>query len=1250
MIKLFASIVFFVLAGNLGFGQPDKIAFEKYGVPEGLPEEYVSHLVQDDKGFIWFTTQNGLVKYDGYTFKVYKVVTDTKDSTGLGLRNCSGGLMKTEDGKLWIASVLDRAGIASFDPVTEKFRNYFPHKKGQNNQKWRTSILIFEDKERNIWFRSYTAFGDRMLCSLHPKTGIIKQYPVEENGYTSRAISTTFNKIAESANSIWLLDIKNNLTRKTSQKDRFDVVLSASTFFSQTSDTMRLLIRRRDQSLLITGNHGIYIFDPNKKQLVRRYVHQPGAANGLADSTSNAVEDQNGHIWVIHKGGVISWIADSIRTFTYGQGSLTFPNGPKQLTDVLISAIDKDGVWFQAKKPLGIGGHQVYFFHFSFKTKTFRFYGSNFNLPANAFPQFAGIYGLKEDRTGLLWLFTRPNLYKQAPKKQQMSIYRHQSGDPAGLPSDSISCLLEDRKRRLWVGTWNGGLAIYQPGQNNFKVFRNNPSKAGSLSDNRIVNMQKDNEGNIWIATYNGLNLWQESTQSFRRFFYNPKGINPCLLNIDRQQRLWLSVLDKGVFVLDKKTGRIIKSFIPDAKKPASLSSKQLAIFFQDSRGTIWLGDGGDNKFGLYRLNAKEDGFIHYLPIPGDSTSISSNEIHFLAEDGKKRLWIGTDEGLNLYDPVKNKFTRFNGPEASSFSSYAKDRQGNLWFGTYSGGGLVSVDAASGKMTAYGEKKGFLHNDTGLGGLDGRIATDELGRLWLPNQRGLSVFDPLDKSFTNYFERDGFQPYGRYYVETRTSNGDMWIGGYNGLNRIVPADLLRKDTSPPSVVITQMGINEALYSKPDGAIFKKSVAYTDAIQLEYWQKNLNFDFVALHYLRSEDNLYAWKLENYDQDWSAPSKERKASYTNLSPGTYIFRIKASNADGVWNGKGASITITILPPWWRTLWAYALYLLAFGALLRIYIVYRSQTLRRENRLLEEKVTLRTNEVQQQKEEIETQRDYLEETLTDLKTTQDQLIQKEKLASLGELTAGIAHEIQNPLNFVNNFSEVSTELVEELKEGPFQRLPDPDKEYAKEILSDLADNMQKIRQHGGRASSIVKGMLEHSRTDSGEMQPTDLNALAGEYLKIAYHGVRVKDRELICEIVTDLDPAMEPVEVVPQEIGRVLLNLYNNAFYAVSERARQSGESGYKPKVELVTKVESDHLGRQSVQIQVRDNGAGIPESVRSKIFQPFFTTKPTGEGTGLGLSLSYDIITKGHAGALSVESQEGYGAMFSIRLPV
>jgi signal transduction histidine kinase len=291
-----------------------------------------------------------------------------------------------------------------------------------------------------------------------------------------------------------------------------------------------------------------------------------------------------------------------------------------------------------------------------------------------------------------------------------------------------------------------------------------------------------------------------------------------------------------------------------------------------------------------------------------------------------------------------------------------------------------------------------------------------------------------------------------------------------------------------------------------------------------------------------------------------------------------------------------------------------------------------------------------------EITKQKDELMHAFTELKNTQSQLIHSEKMASLGELTAGIAHEIQNPLNFVNNFSEVSSELLDEMNE----EIEKGDMKEAKLIASDIKQNLEKINHHGKRADAIVKGMLQHSRKSTVEKESTDINKLADEYLRLAYHGLRAKDKSFNATLLTDFDESIGMIEVIPQDIGRVILNLITNAFYACAERLALSAvdvsrsttneqknaseDEDYKPTVSVSTKKLKDQI-----IISVKDNGKGIPKHIVEKIFQPFFTTKPTGEGTGLGLSMSYDIVTKGHGGELKVDTIQGKGTTFNITLP-
>jgi signal transduction histidine kinase len=287
------------------------------------------------------------------------------------------------------------------------------------------------------------------------------------------------------------------------------------------------------------------------------------------------------------------------------------------------------------------------------------------------------------------------------------------------------------------------------------------------------------------------------------------------------------------------------------------------------------------------------------------------------------------------------------------------------------------------------------------------------------------------------------------------------------------------------------------------------------------------------------------------------------------------------------------------------------------------------RKKNRILDE-----------QKDQLTQQRDELQTTLAELKITQTQLIQSEKLASLGELTAGIAHEIQNPLNFVNNFSDVNRELIDELRDS----LERNDIDDALSIADDIQQNEEKVNHHGKRADAIVKNMLQHSRSNSGEKEPTDINSMADEYLRLSYHGLRAKDKLFNAEMATDFDENLPKISVIPQDVGRVLLNLFNNAFYAVQQK-KKAASGDYRPLVKVSTALKG-----KFIEISVSDNGTGMPEDVKEKILQPFFTTKPTGEGTGLGLSLSYDIVVKGHGGSISVTSREGEGSEFIVTIPV
>jgi C4-dicarboxylate-specific signal transduction histidine kinase len=398
--------------------------------------------------------------------------------------------------------------------------------------------------------------------------------------------------------------------------------------------------------------------------------------------------------------------------------------------------------------------------------------------------------------------------------------------------------------------------------------------------------------------------------------------------------------------------------------------------------------------------------------------------------------------------------------------------------------------------------------------------------------------------------------------------------------------------------------------------------------LNYDQNSFSFEYAALNYLFPEKNRYAYKVDGLDDDWHYIGTRHYTAYTNLDPGHYTFRVKACNNDGYWNEEGIAIAITITPPFWKTWWFMTATALLIAFIILGYIRYRTRSLRKQTTLLEEKVTLRTHELSEKNSE-------LTDTMTNLRSTQDQLIQSEKMASLGQLTAGIAHEIQNPLNFVTNFSDSSLEIIKEIHESK-------DEFEKQELMTELTKNIEKISGHGKRADNIIKSMLRHSHGIQEEKRPTAINRVCDEFLMLAYHSIRASHPDFNCAIEKKFREDMPKVNLMAQEITRVLLNLFTNAFHALKERKEK--EPGFSAIITVSTM-----LNNQFAEIRIRDNGTGIPNAIIDKIFQPFFTTKKSGEGTGLGLSISYDIV-KAHGGNLKAESKEGEFTEFCISLPV
>jgi signal transduction histidine kinase/ligand-binding sensor domain-containing protein len=832
------------------------------------------------------------------------------------------------------------------------------------------------------------------------------------------------------------------------------------------------------------------------------------------------------------------------------------------------------------------------------------------------------VHRIMRDAEGNLWFAQSGGASRLRANYLAFANYTaSRAGSAALLPAGGINAVMPAVHQfgadATWMGTSESGIVTLSP-DNHVQTI----GTAQGLRHDWVNSMVFDADGRLWVGSAGGINCISPDRSmlaagaprrgpatSEARLFDRTATITTYLYRSTYMcQRfeipsgaagganvgsIWFSGFQRLICLVNN-TWYVLW-------EPCGLPSTAFQLVDFDAHGRLWV---GTRDHGIYR--SKEPITAALLE------KTATADVPF--PEGQGTGNFGREVNAPLFEPAWS--------DAAEIDAIAW-KDGALWVGAPAG--VFAVDGNSLKTVAtFNMKNGMLANN------GNSMAFSPDGKLWVGTNGGLSEIDPAQRTVVRSVTRqDGLVDNEVWYLSSVrcASDGSVYFGTAKGLAIYKPS-LDVTNPLPPRLTFRRTN-------------FVESASGNNELSLEY---------AALTYADEKRVRYRTRLAGYDKDWSPDTPDFKTRYTNLGaffvPRTYKFEVEACNNAGVWTKEPLTHEFKVTPAWWLRWWATIGQLVLLGGVATGLGIYRTRALAERNRQLEHTVQERTAEVVAQAETLKEQNIELDEKNQEIMRTQQQLIVQEKLASLGQLTAGIAHEIRNPLNFVNNFAQLSGGLIDELREetnANKEKLGEKSVDYIESIIVDLEGNMKRINEHGKRADGIVQGMLMHSRGQKGERAPTKLNALLDEQAQLTYLSVRNAKPDLSVIFKKEYDDTIGEIPTIPQDLSRVFINLINNALYA-AEKRKASMPDDWIPLITMITK----NLG-DKVEIRIKDNGTGMPESVKEKVFQPFFTTKPTGEGTGLGLSISYDIVVAEHKGTIRVESVENEGTEFIIELP-
>lgn len=1087
-----------------GYAENKKVHFEHLTVLDGLPENTVLTSYEDHLGFLWFGTRNGLVKYDGYDYTIYK--PDPADLHSISDRQIYA-ICEDANGDLWVGTA--QGGLNRFDRATERFTPYRhdPNDPASLANDFVNTIYI--DRIGRIW-----AGTDDGISVLDRTTDRFTRYqPTPDNprSLTSRIVTD-------------------------------------------------ILEDQRGYLWIGTWRGGLNRFDP-KTETFYTYQHDPTNPNSLShNDISQIFEDRNGTLWIATRGGGVNHFDPMTETFRAYRHD---PNNPQSLShdrtlSLYATAEEPDILW------VGVGGNDA--------------------------------------TPGLNRLDTRTGIATR---------YVYDQYDPISLSGNTVFSILEAPKHsgRLWFGTVSG-LSIYDSQAHPFNHLPHDRANPNSLSGKEILSVHEGPDGQVWVASWDGLTAYNPATDRYIRYAYDPNDPTSLQSSMvlaahhDNQDRLWVGTW----FGLDRfDTQRQAFEHIP-LPQAVPNTDHILEIYEAPSDpDVLWMGTFG----GLLRYDLTTDTFASYYHDPSDANSLPDHRVRFIREVASEPgvLWlIDWSDNVIRFDTKLGQTTPLaNSPCLKHARSLLEDQAGDFWIGSavY---GLHKYDRATGACTTFSEEDGLPHNSV-LG-----LMEDAQQQLWVATQRGLALFTPESHTtqFNSYGMGEDLQGNKFQYVAAHEGqDGTLYFGGNNGVVYFHPDRMVANPYVPP-VVLTNMRVSNTTLPVGTNSPLQEAISVAESVTLKHWQNDVAFDFVALNYRFPQENEYAYMLENYDDTWQRVGTQRSTSYTNLAPGDYTLRVRGANNDGVWNLQGASLNLTILPPWWETPWAYLSYMLFSLMAVGTVFKWRVHSLEKRNADLEAMVSLRTTEVVQQKEAVEQAKHTIE-------------IQADKLRDLDRMKsrffANISHEFRTPLTLIQG-------PLQDLMEGTYGS-----------INERVRGQVGVMRRNSERLLQLINQLLDLAKLESGKMA---LRATSGDLMAfikgLGQSFASLAERKQIHYTFTT-DPDVLVCAFDHDKLEHVFSNLLSNAFKFTPVGGRIS--------------VNIQQPDADTISIRIEDTGTGIPEDALPHIFNRFYQADTSAtrahEGSGIGLALTHELVAL-HGGSVTAESTVGVGSVFTVVLPV